>query len=404
MAYSTANAMAAGRRVYNGGSDSANRGRTLDPSGYIGRSRMQQAAQMFGQPQQQRQSTSRSGLAAGVTNKMQQYAQQRAGGTGIQSPGTQPMQQRDPDVGGLAPLNFDPVQAANARLRQTEQMTGVQPGYGEPANQAQGNPFVNQIRAFDTSGPEMAKALAAAKIQGVPSSVTGKLVSDLDRDLRYQQQSGYNELTDMIGELLSQQGEVGAQYQQDLRDLGTEQDQSFRDLAARFAAMGGGPGTGYGTEYKDLATEYANFRNDLDSWFTRGQQDFTRERTSGIRDFETLLSHLKGTQKDRDAKEAAEKRLKEKREAEARKKAEDERKKAAKKSRSSSPRRSSRSNYSRSSGGSYRSAGNTGGSYGYSKPKYNPPRKKNKTPTRVGAIKGKKGSRKQYRGGGHFFE
>lgn len=282
------NNMAVGNKVYNGGSNAAQRGQQLDPSGYI-----QRNLQQRNQPgaQQQRQGVGQGGMP--IPPSLQGPSQQRSG---LAAQAMQGMEQgavgttSNPNIGGLAPLNLASQVAGQVRQ--------------------QGSPLTSQIKTFDPSGPSFSPAAPTVKMPGVPSSITGSLKSPLDVDLRNQRDQGFNTLNQQITQLQSILDQLNAEYQQNVRDFGVESDRQYLDLASMFAAMGGGPGTGYGQAYGDLTRDLTNYRSDLDTAFSRSQQDILADRTANINRFQTLIRGLAGTQADRDARKRAEAALK----------------------------------------------------------------------------------------------
>jgi len=275
--------LAAGKKIYRGSSDSANRGQTLDPSGYINRSMLQRAARtrMAGGGMGPGGSLDAAGVKRSASTARSGLAQTAlAGQRGEQDAPTPP----NPNVGGLAPMNM--------ASGQSQFGTGI-------------NPNLSQVKSFNTAGPNLQGQAPQFKLPGIPTSITGQLSSKLDADYKMQQAQGYDSLNSTIANLQNALAKLGTEYQSTLRDANTEGQKDYADLASQYAAMGGGPGTGYGQAYQELTTDHANFLNDLNTWLNQGQQDIGTDKNSAQTAFATLLKGLKGLQGDRDAKEKA---------------------------------------------------------------------------------------------------
>ena len=282
------NNLAVGNKVYNGGSNSANRGMTLDPSGYMERSRNQAAAK-------KRMSSSlapRAGITPGQAAPPGAQPGQAAGGggsastasvkagTGLAAEGGAALAP-NPNVGGLANLN----------------LASTSGGQGA---------FVNQIRSFDTSLPDLPTAAPDIKLPGVPTNPAGQLKSKLDADFRMKQEQGYDSLSATIAKLQNALAKMGQEYNVELREGKADATKGASQLAAQYAAMGGGPGSAYGQDYQEMTTDYGNFLNDLKTAFSQGKQDILGDRTAATTQFQTLIRGLLGLQGQRDAKEKAE--------------------------------------------------------------------------------------------------
>ena len=333
------NPLSSGKRVYNGGSYSANRGQRLDPGGYIDRSMVQRAARRF----------AGSGMpTGGVAQKSLSNLDQSTnmGGSTAQDPQAQKAGEggNPADVGGLAPLNLFGAQSqaqppplpdqASSQAQESRFGSGI-------------NPNVSKLRGFSVSAPDdWITKLSVAKMPGVPTSTSGQLKSPLDADLRMKRDQGYDQLNQSLVKLQSALQSLSGEYQSTLRDTETDRRNDYSQLAQKFAVLGGG-GTAIGQDYGDLSTEYANFGSDLNRWFNEGQQGLLQDRTGAITNFNTLIRGLLGMQNQRAAEKAAAAALA-KRTAAAKAKAARSSSSSSRSSRpSSSPRRAS-------SGSSYR--------------------------------------------------
>jgi hypothetical protein len=116
---------------------------------------------------------------------------------------------------------------------------------------------------------------------------------------------GYDSLNQSLIKLQSALQSLSGEYQSTIRDTETDRQGDYSELAAKFAAMGGGPGTAYGKDYGDMTKEYANFGSDLNRWFNEGQQGILQDRTGAITNFNTLIRGLLGMQNQRAAEKAA---------------------------------------------------------------------------------------------------
>lgn len=281
---------AAGKKVYNGGSNSANRGMTLDPSGYMERSRMQRASRtrMSGAGSalpgaSAPASSGGGGSSAGLASSAINQGDALAGGT---TAGSQTVS--NPDVGGLARMNL-----ASQRQQGPAQFGSMI------------NPNLSQVRSFDTALPDLPTAAPDLKMPGVPTNPAGQLKSKLDADFRMKQEQGYDSLSATIAQLQNALAKMGQEYNVELREGKSAATKGAADLAARYASMGGGPGTAYGQDYQEQTLNYGNFLNDLKTAFSQGKQDILNDQTAAQTSFQTLIRGLLGMQGERDAKEKA---------------------------------------------------------------------------------------------------
>ncbi len=356
------NNLAVGNKVYNGGSNSANRGMTLDPSGYMERSRNQAAAK-------KRLVSSlapRPGISPGQAAPPGAVPGQAASGSGGSSTaavkaGTGTAAEGgaalspNPNVGGLANMNLASTSGG-------------------------GGAFVNQIRSFDTSLPDLPTSAPDIRLPGVPTNPAGQLKSKLDADFRMKQEQGYDSLSSTIAKLQNALAKMGQEYNVELREGKSEAQKGAAALAAQYAAMGGGPGSAYGQDYQEMTTDYGNFLNDLKTAFSQGRQDILSDRTSAQTQFQTLIRGLLGLQGQRDAKEKAEAALRAKTAAAA--------KAAAAKRAAALRAASSRSSSSYSSGGSRYSSGSSRYSSGGSSRSSSSSRTSTRAPIRRGSTTG----------------